>query len=171
MISLSINSFFRRIKLFTELSSVELSTLLRHVDPFVVQAGHKLFAQGDTSDGMYVIERGEVAVIAEPDGGDRVLLAEIGGGAVIGELSLVDGSPRSATIETISMTSGYVLRREAFNALRETDDRAAYRLMLHLARTVENRRRTAEQRLRTLVDEGAAPTREVRELFAQLMKG
>ena len=171
MISLSINSFFRRITLFTELSSVELSTLLRHVEPFVVQAGHQLFSQGDASDGMYVIERGEVAVLAEPDGGSRVLLAEIGGGAVIGELSLVDGSPRSATVETISMTSGYAFRRDAFNALRIADDPAAYRLMLHLARTVESRRRTAEQRLQTLVDEGRAPTQEVRELFAQLLKG
>jgi CRP/FNR family transcriptional regulator len=171
VISLSINSFFRRIPLFAELSSTELSALLRHVEPFVVQAGHKLFSQGDVSDGMYIIERGEVAVIAEPTAGSRVLLAEIGGGTVIGELSLVDGSPRSATAETISMTSGYMFRRDSFNALRRVDDPAAYRLMLHLARTVESRRRTAEQRLRTLIDQGMAPSTEVRELFAHLMKG
>ncbi|MFT6397045.1 MAG: CRP-like cAMP-binding protein [Bradymonadia bacterium] len=170
MISLSINSLFRRIPLFEPLSSDELSTLLRHVEPFVVQAGHQLFAQGDASDGMYVIERGEVAVTAESGIGSRVLLAEVGAGSVIGEVSLVDGSPRSATVESVSMTSGYVFRRAAFDALRGADEPAAYRLMLHLARTVDSRKRATEQRLRQLIEDGAPPTPDVREIFAELLK-
>ncbi len=119
---------------------------------------------------MYVMERGEVAVLAESESGKRVLLAEIGGNSVIGEVSLVDGSPRSATVEAISMTSGYVLRRAVFDSLREADEPAAYRLMLHLARTLDQRKRSTKARLRHLIDEGAAPTPEVREIFAELLK-
>lgn len=174
MLNLSLNRFFKGIPLFASLEAEELSDLLRLVTPFTKHAGESLFYQGDPSDGMYVIERGEVGVFACPEGGDRVLLAELGNGALIGELSLIDGAPRSAQVETISMTSGYFLPKEGFETLRLGRSRGAYKLILELARTLEMRRRAAEKRLRSLVD-AADPaelhTRELRELFGKILKG
>lgn len=173
MLSLSINSFFRDVPLFASLAPDELSELLRVVTPFTRSPGAELFAQGEPSDGMYVIERGEVGVFACPDGVERVMLAELGNGAVIGELSLIDGAPRSALVETVAMTSGYFLSRDAFNELRASGSLCAYRIVLELARTLERRRRITEQRLRALIDaeEGDWTDRELRELFGRILKG
>ncbi|MCB9506474.1 MAG: cyclic nucleotide-binding domain-containing protein [Myxococcales bacterium] len=176
MLNLAVNTFFREIPVFANLDRAELAELVRATTPFTLQAGERLFGQGDPSDGMYIVEAGELAVLAtRDDAGDRVVLAELGPGAFIGELSLIDGSPRSATVETISMTSGYVLTRAAFDRLREDGSLAAHKVVLQLARTLEQRKRVTEQRLRALLESSgigpALESRELRELFGRLLKG
>jgi CRP/FNR family cyclic AMP-dependent transcriptional regulator len=56
-------------------------------------AGDVIFAKGDKCDTMYVVRNGEVAI--ERDG--RVM-ETLGGGGIFGEMALIDGSPRSATV-------------------------------------------------------------------------
>lgn len=172
--TLSLRTFFRGIPLFTSLSGDELGELLRLAKPFVREAGETLFQEGDPADGMYVIERGEVAVSTSGRSGERVRLAELGNGAVIGELALIDGATRSASVETVAMTSGFWLSRTRFEELRDGGSRAAYKVMLQCARTLERRRRTTDQRYRDLL---ASPNkslllekRDVRETFGVLRK-
>jgi len=173
-INLSLRTFFRGIPLFASLSSDELGELLRLAKPFVREAGETLFREGDPADGLYVIERGEVGVLVERAPGELVRLAELGNGAVIGELALIDGATRSATVETFAMTTGYWLSRNQFNTLREGQSRAAYKVALECARTLEARRRVTESRFRALLEapDRAAllEKREVRELFGVLRK-
>ena len=56
-------------------------------------AGDVIFAKGDKGDTMYVVRNGEVAI--ERDG--RVM-ETLGGGGIFGEMALINGSPRSATV-------------------------------------------------------------------------
>jgi CRP-like cAMP-binding protein len=56
-------------------------------------AGDVIFAEGDKGDVMYVVLTGEVAI----ERGGRVM-ETLGGGGVFGEMALIDGSPRSATV-------------------------------------------------------------------------
>jgi CRP-like cAMP-binding protein len=56
-------------------------------------AGDVIFAEGDKGDVMYVVRTGEVAI----ERGGRVM-ETLGGGGVFGEMALIDGSPRSATV-------------------------------------------------------------------------
>ncbi len=172
--NLSLNSFFAKIPLFAPLDAEELSEVLRLVRPFVREAGERLFDEGDPADGMYVIERGEALVITEK-GGDRVTLAELGNGAVIGELALIDGAPRSASVETIAMASGYWLSSAHFSELRESGSLAAYKVVRELARTLEDRKRVTERRLRGLIESTTDSTevrsKPMRELFGRLLKG
>ncbi len=167
-------SFFRDVPVFALLSPTELSALVRELDRFDRQPGERLFAQGDASDGMYVIERGEVGVFTQKRTGERVLLAELGNGAVIGELSLIDGEPRSALVETVAATTGYFLSRAKFDVMRRNWDLAAYKLVFALGRTLEERRRVTEQRVRALINEadaGDLGDRELKELFGSILKG
>jgi CRP-like cAMP-binding protein len=67
--------------------------LFRHSkDAFDVDAGHELFREGDAGDVMYAVVDGEIAVRR----GD-VVIETIGAGGIIGELALIDTTPRSAT--------------------------------------------------------------------------
>lgn len=58
-----------------------------------VKAGHELFHLGDAADLMYVVQHGELAVLLN----GRVI-ETIGEGGIVGEMALVDNSPRSATV-------------------------------------------------------------------------
>src|SRR5574342_445284 len=61
-------------------------------------AGQMLFLAGDEGDGCYRVEEGLLkANIVAPAGGERIL-AVLGPGSLVGELSMIDGAPRSASV-------------------------------------------------------------------------
>jgi len=71
----------------------------------VFPAGAELMRQGEASDCMYMILSGLVAVErAHPDVTSPVLLATFGPGEVVGEMGVLDGKPRSATVTALEET-------------------------------------------------------------------
>ena len=69
--------------------------------PVSLKADQSLFLSGDPSDGCYRLDEGllKVSVITAA-GGERIL-AILGPGAILGELSMLDGTPRSASVEAL----------------------------------------------------------------------
>ncbi len=61
--------------------------------PVRYAAGDVIFAEGDKGDAMFVVRTGEVTI----ERGGRVM-ETLSGGGVFGEMALIDGSPRSATV-------------------------------------------------------------------------
>ena len=80
----------------------ELSArLFAKARPVSLSADETLFLAGDAGDGCYRVDDGLLkASILSPTGGERIL-AIFGPGAVIGELSMIDGAPRSATVTAL----------------------------------------------------------------------
>src|SRR5438874_40522 len=77
-------------RLFAEASKISLA------------ADQTLFFAGDEGDGCYRLDEGMLkASVAEPGGGERIL-AVLGPGSVVGELSMIDGAPRSASVIALS---------------------------------------------------------------------
>jgi CRP-like cAMP-binding protein len=84
-------------------------------------ADETLFLAGDAGDGCYRVEEGLLkASIVSPSGGERIL-AIFGPGAMIGELSVIDGVPRSASVTTIRAAKLHFVSRMAFEAFGETN--------------------------------------------------
>jgi CRP-like cAMP-binding protein len=78
-----------------------------------------LFLAGDTGDGCYRVEEGLLkASIVSHTGGERIL-AIFGPGAVIGELSMIDGAPRSASVTAIRASKLCFVSRAAFASFGE----------------------------------------------------
>jgi hypothetical protein len=75
------------------------------------QAGEMICQQGDVGDCAYFIRSGEVEVVREEDG---ALLARLGPGDYFGEMALISGSPRSATVRTVSEVELAVLGKQNF---------------------------------------------------------
>ena len=65
-----------------------------------VAAGTEIFHEGDESDGMYLVERGRVALWLARDG-ERLTLADVTDGNIFGEMSLLDGRPRTANATAV----------------------------------------------------------------------
>lgn len=78
------------------------------------QAGETIFQKGDPGDAMYVIVRGQVKVVLPSGDGNEALLGTLDDGDFFGELSLIDGEPRSASIVATQPTETIVLLREGF---------------------------------------------------------
>src|SRR6202048_5373154 len=79
-----------------------------------------LFEAGDVADGCYRLEQGLLKVsIASPQGDERILTI-LGPGSIVGELAIIDGLPRSATVVAIRDCKLSYISREAFvSCLRE----------------------------------------------------
>ena len=102
------------VPLFANCSKRELARLLSRVRTETVDAGHTLFVEGAPSSNMYVILSGSAIVRKN---GRRV--ARVGPGDVVGELSVILGGPRTATVEADTPIEWLVLDR---NSLREAID-------------------------------------------------
>ena len=81
-------------------------------------ADEVLFLAGDPGDGCYRVEQGllKVSMIA-PTGAERIL-AIVGPGGIVGELSTIDGLPRSASVSAVRDSELTFVSRAAFQAVR-----------------------------------------------------
>src|SRR5262249_40127733 len=99
------------VDILGDLTGDELQELARDVVPRFVHAGATLVSQGDQSASMFVLAEGLLEVWAEQEGG-RVKLAQIKPGEFAGEMSLLTGEPRSATITAVTEALVYEVTRE-----------------------------------------------------------
>jgi uncharacterized membrane protein len=95
------------IPLFESLTPEDLDGLARRLEAVDTAAGDEIFKQGDEGSALFIIEDGAVE-IAYGEGKGKVSLATLYTGQYFGELSLFDGSPRSAT--AIAMRSSRLMR-------------------------------------------------------------
>jgi NTE family protein len=109
-----------------------LETLAADAHPLRALAGHWVMREGDDADDLYVVLRGRLRVIAEADGEERTLRV-LGPGAAIGELALLTGAPRSASVRAVRDTTLLQLSRDRFVELMERDPRFAAAVARELA--------------------------------------
>ena len=140
------------IPLFARLDAAGDDALLRRLTRKTVKESEPVFWFGDSGDTLYIIDTGRVAVTAPDADGNHVLLDTLGPGGIFGELSLLDGGPRSATVRAISECSLLALNREAFHAfLRERPDAA-----IDILQVLGARQRTSTATIRGLKNPNAA---------------
>lgn len=111
------------IPLFTRLAGPEQEALLAVMTRQKVATGDTVFWVGDEGDTLFVIESGRVSITAPDERGDHIALDTLGPGGFFGEISLLDGGQRTATVRAQTDVSLLALRRDAFQAfLRQRPD-------------------------------------------------
>lgn len=106
----------------------KLSNLAR---PIPVKAGATLFEAGDPGNGCYAILEGSLKVSMMSVEGDEQLLAVMGPGEIVGELALLDGRARSATVTALKPTRLAFIEKHAFERFAD-ENPAVYRHMLSI---------------------------------------
>jgi CRP/FNR family transcriptional regulator, cyclic AMP receptor protein len=91
-----------RVPLFSELSREELERISRVSVARSFPAGVRVFHEGDRSDACYLVRSGDLRVTREHPDGRAIALATLGPGDLFGELAMLDGEARSASVETLS---------------------------------------------------------------------
>lgn len=77
------------------------------------QAGDVIFHRGDRGEHALFIERGAVDVVIDKDGAE-VVIAKLGKGEIVGEMSMIDDAPRSADVVATEETEVIVIQRSRF---------------------------------------------------------
>jgi CRP/FNR family transcriptional regulator len=107
--------------------------LFHAAQPRRLKAGERLFAIGDPGDGCFLLEQGLLkATVASPLGEERII-AILGPGAIVGELSMIDGLPRSASVIAMQDCVLRFASREAFQQRANTKPESHHVLLAILA--------------------------------------
>lgn len=131
------------VPLFKGLSEAGLSRLAEQTWSRRYPEGQVLTSEGDPGDSLLIVESGEVRISRYTPSGQEVVLAIVEAPDAIGELALIDGAARSATMTAQSAVQIRVVPRAAFLQFLESDSEATMRVM----RTVAGMVRSTNERL------------------------
>lgn len=106
---------------FAALPSDMTSRLLERATTVKLGPGQILFLAGDPGDGCYLIDDGLLKVELASETGIQRILALLRPGSVVGELSLIDGQPRSASVSALRQAQLRFISRAAFDELAARD--------------------------------------------------
>jgi CRP/FNR family transcriptional regulator, cyclic AMP receptor protein len=98
-----------------------------------IEAGRPVFLAGEAGDGCYLVDQGLLKVSVLSASGDERILAIIGAGAVVGELSVLDLEPRSATVAAVRDSELRFVASADFEAFAETHPQVYKHLVKLLA--------------------------------------
>jgi CRP/FNR family transcriptional regulator/CRP/FNR family cyclic AMP-dependent transcriptional regulator len=119
----------KSVSLFVALSEKDLAVLANSLRKHVFDKGMIIFHQGSPGQRLYIIESGRVRIFLLSESGQQVSLNLFGPGDIFGELSLLDGLPRSAGAIAIEKTLIYTLHRDDFLHHLETYPRMAISIL------------------------------------------
>jgi len=95
-----------------------------------LSAGQMLFLADDEGDGCYRVEDGLLkANVVAPAGGERIL-AILGPGSIVGELSMIDGAPRSASVSALRDSKLSFISRAVFDEFGRSDPQLYRHVMI-----------------------------------------
>ena len=122
-----------RNKLFSVFPENLSALLFASAKPIQLSAGQVLFLAGDVGDGCYRIEQGllKISIIAR-SGAERIL-AIVGPGSIVGELAIIDGLPRSASVAAVRDSELSFISRSVFERFAEVHPQVYKHLVTLLA--------------------------------------
>ncbi len=140
----------RDIPILQGLSDAELADFEERVTRSEFDPGAPLFEEGDDDRELFLITDGSADVVITLEGGRTKRLMTFSAGTVIGEMALLEGQPRSATVLARDRVECYRLSLDVFEALQTNRPRIAVVLLSNLARLLSGRVRTANSMIREL---------------------
>lgn len=125
-------SALERSRLFA-LDAASFQDLLGALEYLTLDSGERLFQRGDVGDSLYIVVSGRVRVAVTGEDGRERRIADLGPGQAVGEMALLTGEPRTATVYAVRDSQLARLSQAAFDRLLE---RHARSLMSSFTRTV-----------------------------------
>jgi NTE family protein/lysophospholipid hydrolase len=111
--------------IFSALDEAELRSLASELEWVRVPGGEVLIRQGDPGDSLFVVINGRFQVSIKLDDGGEEVVGEIGRGEMVGEMAILTGEHRSATVRAIRDAGVVRLSKEAFDKIVPRNPRAA----------------------------------------------
>src|SRR5215208_1958232 len=127
----------RRVPLFAGLSEEDLERLYQMAETVSIPAGQLVLQEGEPGDALYVVLDGELE-ITKRQGGQDILLAVSRAGEFLGEMSLLEQTPRSASVRTLRESRLLVISQAAFQTLLSCSPSAPLTILHTLTSRLRN---------------------------------
>ena len=137
----------KQIPLFADLTDPELALLAATGRRQKFPSKNMVFQEGEPGEVLLVILSGRVKVMLSGKDGREFILAILGPGNFFGEMAILEGSPRSATVMTVEPCDFLLLEQKAFIGLLKSQPLIGIKILKHLSQRL---RKTNEQ-VRSLV--------------------
>ncbi|TKB25784.1 cyclic nucleotide-binding domain-containing protein [Desulfopila sp. IMCC35006] len=139
-------SFLINLPIFSSFNVDELSLFAKHMSYVHLQRGEHLFVEGDQGTFMGFVVTGLLEIQKRTDTGENIILTRLTKGSSIGEMALIDKSPRSATVIAKQATTMVTLTDRGFEILAEKYPSLGVKVMQKIARLLSlNMRRTSSK--------------------------
>ena len=144
MAMLSNLDLIRRVPLFSMLTNEQAQTIADGVVKRRYRRGEIIVEQGRKSDALFILLSGRARVITSDSRGREVILAVLEAGDYLGEMSLIDNEPHSATVRAEVQTDVLVLARSEFGACLPESSSLSYAILRGLVGRLRNADRQIE---------------------------
>lgn len=131
-----------RTGLFHGLAPEDLHRLASATSSRRYKKGNVVLYEGDPGDSLYVVAQGSLKVFLTSPEGNELLLTRLSSGDTFGELALIDGGPRSASVEALEPTEVLFLTRPSLLEILRRHPQVTEALLANLGRII---RRVSEQ--------------------------
>lgn len=164
------SALLAKAPIFQLLDEQERQDLLGHLEPARFPAGTAVFQYGDPGDALYVIREGVAEVFFKDDTGQRIVLERLEAGGMFGELSLLDGGPRTASVLAVEDLEVLRLDRSDLDLFLRERPAAAMDLLAATGRrlrvTAELLRHTASRNPNVEIEDHRTPVEKVADWIA-----
>jgi CRP/FNR family cyclic AMP-dependent transcriptional regulator len=138
MAMLSNQELIRRVPLFAMLTPTQVDSLAANVDKQRIKRGVSIVEQGANSNALHLILAGRAHVVMTDSKGREVILATLKAGDYIGEMSLIDNEPHSASVVADTQMDLLILGRDDFTRCVAENTAIAAAVMRGLVQRLRN---------------------------------
>lgn len=126
-------SQLKKLSLFKDLSDDELNKVSKIIRKVTYKKGRKIWEENAPEQGLHIIVSGKVKISRKTKEGDSQVLAVLKKDNFIGELSLLDGRPHTASAEAVQSTVMFVIKKADMDMFLEKNPKTAYKIVRDLA--------------------------------------
>lgn len=128
----------RDLVFFSDLTDSELATVAAVTKRQDFNLGDTVFRESEDGQSLYIIKKGEVKACKIAPDGELFTLTIMKDGDIFGEMSFLDGRPRSATIVAVSDLETYIIDKFDFEGLVDDNPRIIYKLLRNIVFTIHS---------------------------------
>ena len=132
----NLKNVFKQIPLFASLDPLALDSLCGAVRPRSLKTGEVLFFKGDEGAAMYIIRDGMVKIVLPSEAGEEIIVTLLKKNDFFGVMAMLDGEPRSADAVAMSPTEIFVLGRNDFLSILQSDVNTLKTILCDLSRMI-----------------------------------
>jgi len=142
-----LTGFLTTLPLFDELKKAEIESISNHLDFIELKKDEVLFREGEKGDCVSFVVEGTLDVIKQALTGESVVITALHRGRSIGEMSIIDDFPRSATVKARTDSKLIILTREGFDLMLGEDPQLGIKILKKISRLLSLNLRKTSSRL------------------------
>ena len=143
----NITDLMVKIPMFAGLNDDELEIVRNHIELFKVEQGATLFEEGDQGDSVCFVVNGRLEVTKRTITGEDFVLNTLARGQSVGELSIIDKRPRSATVRAKTEATLFTLTRSNFEKIMQEHSAITIKILKGLSLLLSKKLRQTSSRL------------------------